>query len=562
MTDEDEYDPFRSFQTRNAVLRRGGYATLLTLAGGGMSSWEGLALTRWSADRTRDAEGLFIWLDNWRGSDELSAGAQPMREGIHGYDPALPAFNRTGKEIHVHVQVRLAPEGDAELRRVRVNNFHHDDRRVYATTYAELALNTPTGDAAHPAFSKLFVQTEWDAEREALLASRRLRSPDDAPLWAVHAVRVPENEYRVRPVQYETDRSRFVGRGHSLADPRAVLPTGQLSSTVGNVLDPVFSIRQQIDVPAEDVTEFVVILGAGRTREQARAIADRYATLELALAAFEAAGEADEVWLDDDGGEEERAAAVAVPASWMRNAHGLGALSLMGMPPEEEEGAENWYDRVPDLYQEAWLPTRDDPAPFPEALHFFNGFGGFSQDGREYVIRLPGWRYPPVRPPLPWTNVIANEEAGFLVSESGAASTWAANSRENRLTPWSNDPVSDPHGEALHLRDEEGEKRFWSPTPGPNPGYGWYEVRHGFGYTRFLHTSLELRQETTMFVPRRGPVKVVRLRVTNEGHQTRRLSAFSYAHLVLGGLPQETVENVVTRWDDAAGAIFATNRRR
>ena len=135
-----------------------------------------------------------------------------------------------------------------------------------------------------------------------------------------------------------------------------------------------------------------------------------------------------------------------------------------------------------------------------EELRFFNGVGGFSPDGTEYVIRLPA-DGGATRPPLPWVNVIANEQMGFLVSESGAASSWAANSRLNRLTPWANDPVMDPHGEALYLRDEDSG-RFWSPTPGPVAGAGRYEVRHGFGYTRWTHTHDGLEEETLTFVPR------------------------------------------------------------
>src|SRR5204862_460748 len=119
----------------------------------------------------------------------------------------------------------------------------------------------------------------------------------------------------------------------------------------------------------------------------------------------------------------------------------------------------------------------------PEPLRFDKGLGGFAADGSEYVIRSPE------RPPMPWVNVIANPRFGFLVSESGAGCSWSRNSHEHRLTPWYNDPVVDPHGEAVYVRDEEAGV-FWSPLPGPVPGGASYEVRHGFGYTRFRHASL------------------------------------------------------------------------
>ncbi|HSJ13394.1 MAG TPA: protein ndvB, partial [Longimicrobiales bacterium] len=164
-------------------------------------------------------------------------------------------------------------------------------------------------------------------------------------------------------------------------------------------------------------------------------------------------------------------------------------------------------------------------------------------------------------PPLPWTNCIANEELGCIVSERGSCFTWAANSRENRLTPWPNDPVRDPHGEALYLRDDESGA-FWSPLPGPAPAPADYEVRHGFGCSRFRHESHGLLQETTFFVPRALPVRIARMRVTNRTATPRRLSLYVLAQLVLGGLPQETRGAVVTHADPDTGALFAHNPRR
>jgi cyclic beta-1,2-glucan synthetase len=193
---------------------------------------------------------------------------------------------------------------------------------------------------------------------------------------------------------------------------------------------------------------------------------------------------------------------------------------------------------------------------FDEPLRFFNGHGGFSADGSEYVIRLAPGDAGPVRPPLPWANVPANERVGFIATESGAMYTWSANSRENRLTPWLNDPVTDPHGEALYLRDEESGA-CWSPTPGPTPGPGAYEARHGMGYTRWRTTAHDLESEVLAFVPRLDPVKIVRLRVTNRGATARRVAAFSYAQLVLGVFPWETGPSVETRAED--GVILAVN---
>jgi cyclic beta-1,2-glucan synthetase len=160
---------------------------------------------------------------------------------------------------------------------------------------------------------------------------------------------------------------------------------------------------------------------------------------------------------------------------------------------------------------------------------------------------------------MPWVNVIANETFGFLVSESGAGYTWSRNSRENRLTPWYNDPVTDPYGEALYVRDEDA-RVFWSPLPGPVPLAAACEVRHGFGYTQWRHRSVDLEQEVLQFVPRHDPVKITRLRLTNTGDRTRRLSLFAYHRLVLGALAADSSRFVITEVDSDSGAILAQNR--
>jgi N,N'-diacetylchitobiose phosphorylase len=526
-----------------AVLARGDYAVLLTAAGGGASTFAGYALTRWTADRTRDCDGFFVYLRDLDSRAVWSAGHQPVDRAAERYEADLAAARivREDDGIETRLEVRAAAEGDAELRRITLTNRGDRTRRIEVTTLAELVLNTPGGDAAHPAFSKLFVQTGWMADRASLVAWRRLRSPDDEPLWTVHRLLSVDGDAPA----FETDRARFIGRGRTLAAPAALDADAALSGTVGNVLDPVFSLRRVVTLAPGESAALVAVLGAGRTQHDVESIADRYPDLAATDAAFEA----------DAGISDVAAATLGLPASWLRHATAaVLPLSRRSLPGEGAGGRGLPASAVGDAAAD---PLRWES----EKLRFFNGHGGFSADGREYVIRMPPGEHGPVRPPLPWVNVIANEHTGFLVSESGAASTWTANSRENRLTPWSNDPVSDPHGEALYLRDDDAGV-YWSPTPSPAPDGGPYEARHGFGYTRFRHMTPGLVHETTMFVPRHDPVKIVRLRLTNTGDGPRRISAFSYAQLVLGGLPQETAEHVETRWDAEAGTLLATNPNR
>ena len=194
------------------------------------------------------------------------------------------------------------------------------------------------------------------------------------------------------------------------------------------------------------------------------------------------------------------------------------------------------------------------PVARPADLAFDNGLGGFSSDGREYVIYLE----PGQQTPAPWVNVVANPEFGFLVSESGGGYTWALNSGENRLTPWSNDPVTDRPGEALYLRDEETAE-VWSPTPQPCGAAEPCLVRHGAGYTMYEHNSHALRQRLRLFVPPDAPVKIIQLRLENTAQRPRRITATFYAEWVLGVTRDAAAQFVIPEFDDASQALLARN---
>ncbi|MFP4226061.1 MAG: GH36-type glycosyl hydrolase domain-containing protein [Desulfobacterales bacterium] len=201
----------------------------------------------------------------------------------------------------------------------------------------------------------------------------------------------------------------------------------------------------------------------------------------------------------------------------------------------------------------------EKPAPAPRLarpadLLFDNGLGGFTPDGREYVIYLA----PGQMTPAPWINVIANQEFGFTISESGSGNTWAVNSGENRLTPWQNDPVSDPPAEAVYLRDEETAE-IWSPTPLPAGESEPHLIRHGAGYTVFEHRSHGICQQMRLFAPADDPVKLICLRLENMSGRMRRITATYYAEWVLGPERESMQPFIVTSYDNENHALFARN---
>jgi len=213
----------------------------------------------------------------------------------------------------------------------------------------------------------------------------------------------------------------------------------------------------------------------------------------------------------------------------------------------------------PQLLSPGWQFREEPSAPlaFVE-LKYFNGLGGFTQDGKEFVIYLG----PGQQTPLPWVNIMGNSKFGALVSESGADFVWGSNSQNDRLTPWFNDPISDPPGTAIYIRDDD-IGAVWSPTPQPIRESDAYRARHGQGYTTFEHNSHAIEQMLVTFVPVDDaggmPVRLQRLRLRNSSSRRRKLTVTSYATLVLGTDREETGMHVVTKWDLQSQSLFVRN---
>jgi len=212
-------------------------------------------------------------------------------------------------------------------------------------------------------------------------------------------------------------------------------------------------------------------------------------------------------------------------------------------------------ERLPSLLGPSRQPVAEPVEPLPSREGVFhNGLGGFTEDGREYVVSLE----PGESTPAPWANVIASPHIGTVVSESGGTYTWVENAHDFRLTTFHNDPVSDSSGEAVYLRDEE-TGAFWSPTPSPAPGRSGYVCRHGFGYSVFEHYESGVFSELSTYVAMDAPVKFVVVKLRNHSGRSRRLSLTGYFELVLGEWRHANLMHIVTEKDAHSGALFARN---
>ncbi len=238
--------------TEVCLLSNGRYGVVLTESGSGYSACDGLDVTRWREDATREGWGQYCYVRDLDSGRAWSAGRQPLGGDADDYEVTFGSdravFRRRDGDIATLYEVAVAPDADAEVRRITLRNEGPRVRTLDVTSYAEVALNQRRADQAHPAFAKLFLETEYLSAPPALLCRRRPRARDQQPIWALHVLSRPEEApgVTVGDVEYETDRARFLGRGRSAARPAALDAGSVLSGTVGPVLDPVLSLRCRV----------------------------------------------------------------------------------------------------------------------------------------------------------------------------------------------------------------------------------------------------------------------------------------------------------------------------
>ncbi|MCW9705879.1 GH36-type glycosyl hydrolase domain-containing protein [Fodinibius salsisoli] len=672
------------------LLSNGQYHTFVSHSGTGSSYYNDIMLTGWKADPTEDPLGLFVYIKDRETGEYWSAFHQPVKRKPDRYDSwfhnGKVQTSRVDEWLETTTEICVSPEHPIELRKITLTNYSDRRRTLELTSYAEVVLNQAQHHNAHPAFSKLFVQTDYLAEHHGLIAWRRPRMDSEQPKFMVHTVASYDLENLTEPLQFETERSNFIGRGRSLLNPQAMQEGYRLSGSIGNVSDPVMSLRRVVNLKAGEKIQVTYGIGWAGSRKEAVELVDRFDNPYAVDRAFDLSSIYNTVELDHIGISSERFQYFQKLASYMlyNDSHLRSSAEILsqnylkqsnlwtygisgdhpvivfridkseqlksvermlkghllwkqrglqtdlvilndhmsGYVDELQQGlqqtVESSYsryqghendnvfvlrsDRLPEddlvliltvasVVLEGSLPKIDDliqkqkvdsfhkgvdavtysRASIAEStvtdimdskteLQFFNGYGGFSKEDNEYRILL---KPDPDRglhqlPPAPWINIIANPSFGFIATETGAGYTWSENSRENKLSSWSNDPTLDPHSEAFYIRDEE-RQTYWSPTAGPVPGHGRYEVSHGFGYTRHRHTSYGIESELLQFVPREDPVKISKLSICNKSSKKRHLSLFSYQAWVLGINREASARYIVQEANQEGDTIYARN---
>jgi cellobiose phosphorylase len=273
------------------LLSNGRYHVMVTNAGGGYSRWKDTAVTRWREDGTCDNWGAFCYLRDVASGACWSSAYQPTRARPDSYQAifseARAEFRRTDHDYETHTEIAISPEDDIELRRLRITNRSRERREIEVTSYAEVVLAASAADTLHPAFSKLFVQTEIIGARQAILCTRRPRSAAEQVPWMLHLMAV--HGAQAGEISYETDRARFIGRGRTLAAPLAMTGSAALSGSQGSVLDPIVAIRLRITLDAEQSATIDMVSGVGESRDACLALVGKYQDRNLADRVFELA---------------------------------------------------------------------------------------------------------------------------------------------------------------------------------------------------------------------------------------------------------------------------------
>lgn len=656
------------------IMSNGSYSVMLTEDGSGYSKYNDLSVTRWREDGVLSHYGTYLYLRDtdtnivWKATVSPESGKHSCKV-TYSQDKAI--YNINYEKLDCQTEVIVSPEDNVEIRRISITNHTQQPKTIETTSYSEVVLAPQSSDLAHPAFSNLFIKTEFVSKYHSLLAVRKPREEHKKPIWLVHTLSL-DSDY-LGGIQYETDRSKFIGRGRDITNPLAIENNHPLSNTTGAVIDPIISLRGRVRIEPGQTVSVSYITGVAENKEKAIELAEKYSERTSIERAFELAWTRSQVelsylnltaeemesyrqmlahilflsptrkkvaqsivnnkkgqsglWAYGISGDipivlvvvrnsddvdfvhqvikahefwrvrglnidlvimTEDQASYTQPvhnyiqdlisithARDLRDRPGGVFLRQGGNMPEADrnllmasarlvlyahEGAIasqlNSKEKYSDSSIAAWKTHKEDfrqyTANLPE-LQFYNGYGGFDLNGSEYVIRLQQGQ----NTPLPWINVITNGSFGFQISESGGGYTWAENSRENKLTVWSNDPVIDPQSEVIYIRDDDTGD-YWSATPQPVRTKNDYIVRHGFGYSVFESSNLEIAHNLTMFTPLKEPVKLNILRVKNNSKSTRRLSIYSYIRPVLGVAEQSNAQYIFTKAHDS-GAVLAMN---
>lgn len=672
-------------------LSNGKFSLFINSDGDGFSRYKEIMLNRWRSD-TFKYSGTYIYIRDIDSNEYWNTSYRPSKVEPENYQVTFSEhnveFKRKDSGITTHTSVTLAPSHNVEIRKVKITNQDVLERRIETTSYMEVVLDKFLSELYHPAFNKLFVESQFIKEHGMLVCKRRNNQAKDCKPYLVHMIKTDCE--MLRELEFETDRMSFLGRKNTLETPKAMEEDLLLSNKAGFSTDPIVSLRSSFSIPPGECVTIYYISGIASSLEDALSLSrqfnDEYLIEDISeqfrlnselekkylnltsreitifqdlispifypstlyrgteaeisrnklgqsglwrfgisgdnpillvrlesvsdisilaevLKAYEyfrinlinvdlvILNEADEGYLqeldsaimeitsllkiygDDEGKnslfilrsshmvQEETDLLATVSRIVFTRETGLSfrrvqeEMLAISCDYESSDVLLKWDNKkMAGVKEASHLYRQNIGYPKANSLEFFNGFGGFSKDGKEYIIISDNDK----KTPMPWINVIANDKLGFIVSETGAGYTWSINSRENKISTWSNDPVIDPKSEAIYIRDKSTGK-VYEPTSMGNCETSYCTVRHGFGYTVFSNQRDRLDQELLLMVPLDEPVRLWKLNLTNNGTEDLNLEITLFVDFVLGVDRELNAPYIVTSYQEEIDALFAKN---
>ncbi len=668
---------------RTRVISNGYYNLMIDNAGSGYSYLpDQFALTRWKEDALENAHGTYIFIKDLDSNKIWSITYQPTKVEPDFYEVIFNAekieFKRKDFGIIIQTDITVSPEDHSELRRITITNTTNRTRTLQLTTFSEIVLNKINADEVHQAYSKIFLESEFETDLGALIFRRRKHSQSEPDLYMLHMLSI---NMVWTPIEYETSREAFIGRGRSINNPIIFDQAKSLGNTVGQVLDPIASLRTTIEVEANRSQMITVINLIGRTKEDVLALGNRYQDHRSIKHSFEMAWSKSNIefrteqvsirhshlyqrlgnalffqhpklrsagslitknkltqsglWRFGISGDlpiilvrindslhlklvEELLSAHKYLANrsvnfdllilnenadgylqnlnnsleqLLNNKYALNILNAKGgiFPRNLKQLSDSEYlllqsvARVVLNGEKGSLSTQlatikttgNEPINLNLPKYFFkdsnvssesiarrklpqlefpNAIGGFSKAGKAYSMNVNLSSLPPA----PWINVIANPNFGFTISETGSGYTWSENCRENRLTTWNNDPVSDQAGEVIYIRDVSNGA-FWCPTSLPVSSNTSVQVEHNPGYSQFNSEASLIKSTLVISGSTKESIKWWSLKLKNLDTRPREIEIYLYVEFVLGVLRHQSLPHLSTNFDSKNEILTVEN---
>ena len=659
------------------VLSNDNFQCVLSSTGSGFNKYNDVMVNNWSSDPTDDNYGTFIYVKDIISGKYFSITYAPTFIKPEFYEVVFSIdkveYRRVEGKLDCKMEVTISPEYNAEIRRATITNLNSKKIvKLEVVSFVEIVLDKYRDLKAHPAFRKLFIETEFDRNTRTVIAARRSKTPSEKRI--LHGTTCLVESDSNKMFLHETNRLIFIGRGRTLRNPAGVENTFNSLGGSGEVVDPCVSIKVPIEIQPNQSITVSYISAVSHDKQELlnimRRLRSTYAVKDVFnKALFDSKVEMQYLSLNyekinkiqdlvtsilynvkdvnnnkselnilrqenlwkfsisgdypiflvkiKDVSEIETVRDAVIVVEYLRknqinidlviiNEKQVGyntdlsnyIYDIISNVKVFESSAEqtNIYlinkddltneeiilfdtiakvelsgnDRLlgekysynnlnsilkddKDISLEKDIKYDNEPLE-PLKLDLFNGIGGFNKKTSEYVIELKNWQMTP----LPWINVIANEKFGCICTEAGLGYTFNINSRENKITNWSNDPILNPLPEIIYFKDKDTNKIFTTMTT-PIRENDHFRIIHGYGYTKYQRNSHGLSQEIKVHVHTKLRFKYVVVSLRNTTDHKRNINSYYYNDLVLGVNKEESSQFVVTDYDNDNNLLEAKN---